>query len=1509
MEEHNWEKLKELIQSIKPKEFEKLIATLLTSFLQVPFVVARSGDQPSGDARDLEGKISIQAKRYTTTNLDESSIVGEIYRARGALPSLQVYVLALSRDRAQSYDRFDRVEEDTFLDIVVLELTDELSDIGALCVTYWADFQDFQKFSKIHQDQDFFDWMEVEGQNPKTKNKIKELQRKVKQCIQTQIHFQKEAQEHFLRWIGVEQNNNPRAERSIDLSIAKDRPSVESSIGRWWKKETEPVCYLEGEKNSGKTWLAAKWVKSVYKDENMIPIWLDSNHWRGCESLDDLLEACFKSIYGYQVEKQILKLKHKICNTWDMPTLIILDGLSERESIKVIKSILDEYFEERHIGKTKWGHKIRLLLTTRPFNEPQSSKNYLWKGCHRIHVEPFSNSESQATLTPQDLQPAGPSNLFTEIAEIPRYSQICTQLQDRYGSFDPEMVLWANLLEKIEHTDSQVRAHLGWSESESAQEILARLAKQTRWTNVDTATQFSVHLLKKCFSDYRETRHDLEEQRVAFESDDIRVKVSQDHIVLSWALYLSNLFDCQEFVTIKDFIDCCCQEIGQILSSDPRTEALFISLQISEVFPKISQKPLLQKRAALISMVAQFNNYNPQLTNERLLFWAEQDTEAYARAVEFEVDHHNNPNYEEALIAPLATIWLGKGGQINRLESRLKKWLLPTHTAYTSEDLVYKHVTGQRFPRKKVDVQFQLLDAALSILSQRTDPQFLEILARCYAILLNSAKSEKNNRKRIQSSRFYEKIGRLMRWRYTETKKVLDELCSLVNQSESDTLLLEGAYRLADSLHVNLPKDLERPLTEEDLERRSFVEKWNRRFKPYIDRIRNKERLLVGDSPAANGNYHGLDYLAVRTDLPDLHHEDILKIKKILKDVSLNAKLGRSVGATREDFCIENLMPWVAKCDSDGYAALACALKLNALNQKWAQFKLGSIPGIIFKPEDRERITEAILGMKQRLVQDIKTDDSSSVNYLASLLTETLLFSASEEQLIDWFEFLASYEPLRISIDYKPLADLLNELLPKSVVKFAQKKLEDLRFSVSDNQTLPNDERQEFSKEEFWCMLYAYAAPINEETVKYALEDLKMREPDSTGTFPMLRLSLSDPKLFLDEILIDEKIQEHLFSDNGKRFIIRVCDVGKDVFSYEVLRSYLPPEIVGSFLCSPDRRDDLSRWGRDLKAYMCSILQGAAGDPNSVDEGRFEVNPEVLRIWAEQNTIDFLQLADEYLTELSKSLWYDQVLSHFTNEIRCLLLRFQPAEAMRYYRQWKVQSFKTVYRTHYGVQSFIAQLWQIEDCNSPEHHQFRCELLEECLNDEEIMFMTLAALAGKGEEELWNLVTEAYLASPYAKERNLGVSILPWFGNDKAIEGLEGLKSEDPSRWVREHAAWTYEVAQQERSCREVYREALKTRELSRISAVFEQIKPALSPTARWWHREIEKEIFGEEIQDIDSKLAALVDRFWYQWGNSSKTKSNIEIFRRKLKDYCRGEKLPAVSTPRLAPWWKPSSD
>ena len=1512
--EQGWQKLKELIQNMGDDgiDFEELVAKLLGVLLETHFELEKSGYQPRGDAINEEGTIVLQTKKYRDKNsINRKEIVGDILEAHSdpELPNLQSYVLAASRTMsALLLNRLNKVAEETGLDIITLELTNNLSNLGALCVTFWRDIRHFFDFSNTYQRQKFSDWAKGERTKPKTIEKIEELKNRLKQCQQSRNQVQKDTEVYLLKRFSGNLDKDRRFNYPIDLSQATERKSLEAEISHWWATDAAHVCYLEGEEGMGKSWLSAKCVNSICSDKHIVTFWLDSNRWNGCKSLDELLQICLETLPNYQDKKKVSILKRKIRNIWWPPTLIILDGVNEGMAIEAAKSILQEYFTNRD----ELENRIRFLLTTRPVDAYRNFEYNLWDACNRVSVGTFNDTELKEALSKEGLQPDSLPNSLKKIAKIPRYFKTCIRLRELFDSFDnvtKEMVLWADLLYKIKHTDPQVRKKFDWQDIEEAQEDLAKLALEAKWTNVDDAPQASLQLLIDCFPNYRDIRRDLEEQRIALKAHKRQAKLSEDHVLLGWAIHLSNLFDSMEFNDTEDLFERFQQKLEPIPSEDLRTKALFVALQITAISPdpNTSQDQLSRKRAAL--MLAWFHSHNAKITDKQLSFWGKEDTDAYAQVVEFKFRHRNSSNDEDALIEPLAKTWLNEEEkvdekQIARLAVRLKKWLLPTYADSTLEDHTYVHVTGQPLPREKVDVQVHLLDAALSILSQRSDIQFLRILARCYAILRNNANSEKDNKIRIQSSRFYEKIGRLMRWGYTETKEVLDELCSLVEQFKSDALLLEGAYRLAEGLRVDLPTPLQRPLSEKEKKMYARVEKHNRRFKPDIDRIRNQERLLIGNSPAAHGNYRQLDDLAVRTDLPDLHHEDIAGIKKILKDVSANVELGQTRASTLEDSCIKNLLPWVAKYDIESYAELACSLKLNALNQKWARLPLSSIQGIMFKPEDRKKMTEAILGMKQRLVQDIKVDNSSSeVISLTSSLTEILLFSASGEQLTDWFEFLASHEALRESIFTPTQQVLFNELLPKSIVKLVQQKLK----TSLGNQFSSDIELEKITEKDFWSWLYLCISDNDEDTVTWAFENLKRRESDlRTMTFCFLEIATSDSNRFLSEIFADKKVRRHLFLTDGRFFSTPIYE-GDNSYSHEDLMSVLPQEVVGSFLCSPKRRADLSRWGKALMGRMCSMLQSDEINRNSAEELRFTVNREVLKIWAEQDPKGFSQLANEYFNLLSESGWYCPGLYDFMDNILCLLLRFQPTTAMRYYRQSKAKGGRIIFWAYGGVESLFAQLWRVEDCNLPEHRTLRRKRLEGCLNDEEIMFMTLAALAGGGEEELWNLVIEEYLKSPYAKERNLGVSILPWFGNDKAVEELKQLKSEDTSLWVREHAAWAYEVAQQERSCREVYREALQTRDLFRISAVFEQIKPALLPTARWWH-EIEHKEFREESQNINSRLAALVDRFWYRWENSMQTKSNLEVFGRRLREHCRGEKISAFA-PRIAPWWKPSSD
>ena len=989
--EQGWRKLRDLIQSIKPKEFEELAAVLLTSFLEDSFVVARAGDQPSGDARSLKGEVSIQAKKYTGKNSPNAkTIEGDIRQAIRTLPNLQVYVLALSRDTAQLRDTLDAISVDTGVDIVTLELTDELSDLGALCVTYWEDICQF--FDLSNTNQEFLAWVQIVNEDSKTRDKMKAGRTKLKEGIQTQKHVQKDAEKYLHKRFSTNKGFNP-----INLSQAIGREFIESKISDWWEAGESPICRLEGEEGHGKSWLAAKAMNSIYENENIVVFWLDSKDWKDAKSIFDLLYACFHSIYLSYDERKIAKLQNKPAKIW-RKTLIVLDGVNEQNAIRAAQRILSEYFRNE---ESEWSDRIRFLLTTRPLDDYPDFKNNLWDSVHKISVDPFNDSELQDALARKDLQLDDlPDSLKKDIARIPRYFQRCVELRNELGSFDvvtKAMVLWADLLYKIKYAeDPQIRKKLDWQRIEEAQDDLAKLAKEAKWTNINDAPQASVELLKECFPNYHEIRRDLEEQHIALKAYKRQAELSEDHVLLGWALYLSNLFDSAKFSDIENLFECFQQELEPIPSEDLRTEALFVALQVSAISPpNIPQDQLSQKRAAL--MLVWFNSHNARITNKHISFWVQTDVDAYAQVVRVQLESPNHPNYEEALIGPLAKVWLHQTGQIDQLRSRLTKWLPATSIDDSPEDIVYVRHEGKQLPRKKGDIQTQLASTAISILSQRPEHQFLKTLARCYGILQCNANFDDDSSRRMQFYRFYENLAMLMRWGYTEV--VLDDLCLLAEETQSDPLLLKGIYALAGCLRVDLPPLLEQPLSEKDKELYARAKRFRSNFKSAFERVSNQEQFLIGESPKANvkGNYHGLDYLAVRTDLPDLR-DDLEEIKRVLHYIAMNAKLGQSAWMTLEDSCIDNLLPWVAKHDPESYAELACSLKLNALNQKLAQIEFSSIQGLIFKPEDREKIVEAILGIKERLTQD--KDFYSDIGWFASLLTETLLFSASEEQLI-----------------------------------------------------------------------------------------------------------------------------------------------------------------------------------------------------------------------------------------------------------------------------------------------------------------------------------------------------------------------------------------------------------------------------------------------------------------------------------------------------------------------------
>ena len=518
----------------------------------------------------------------------------------------------VSRDiSAQLLDKLEIIEKNTGLDIVSLVLSDELSDIGALCVNFWEEICHF--FDSSNTDEEFLTWIGEIKNDSETEKKLEELKSKLDSGIQSQYHVKKDVEKYLLDRFSRDEGFN-----HINLSQAIDRQEIESKIADWWERDDVPICYLQGEEGTGKTWLAAKWMNSIHESENIVTFWLDSKDWNGCMSISDLLKNCLSSIYESHKQEKISKLQNKIAKIW-RKTLIVLDGVNERDAIEASQVILSEYFQP----ESEWQDKIRFLFTTRPLDDYPHFKRYLWNKCHKIPVLPFNEPELQEALSREGMQPHDLPDSLKEIARIPRYFQRCIELKDELGSFDvvtKEMILLADLHYKIEHSDSQIREKLGWTRVEDVKDFLLHLAQQIEWNKIEDAPIVSAKLLKECFSDYTKTRIDLEEQRIARKARQFHAELSADHVLLCWAFYLSTLCECMEFTEVTDFAKGFQNALEPIPSEDLRTEALFVALQITAISPDpdISHDHLSQKRAAL--MLAWINSHNAQITKERISF-------------------------------------------------------------------------------------------------------------------------------------------------------------------------------------------------------------------------------------------------------------------------------------------------------------------------------------------------------------------------------------------------------------------------------------------------------------------------------------------------------------------------------------------------------------------------------------------------------------------------------------------------------------------------------------------------------------------------------------------------------------------------------------------------------------------------------------------------------------------------------------------------------------------------
>ena len=820
------------------------------------------------------------------------------------------------------------------------------------------------------------------------------------------------------------------------------------------------------------------WNKDIIDLDSPISFWMDSDEWGEYKSVEEVLERAFLKIsngFGENANRKSKTLTKKVRNFWKDPILIVLDGVNEGKCVKSALMILNNYFDYEEV----WAGKIKFLFTTRPLELYKNYRKNFWEGCFRIGVNEFTDLELNMLLKQKNIPIKELSENLRELARIPRYSQICIRLRNKFNNFDlvtKELIFLVSLEDKIEG-DNQLRINLGLRSSSDLKEVLSAMAQKCEWIEDDP--RISKTFLLEEFSDFQECRKDLIECRFISKNFTRNYpELNTEYVVLGWAFYLLETLKGSKN---QNFLDVIYENLEPMPENDFRTRVIFLCLQLTAL-SKISSE------IQLVLFNSWYNSHNANTSDDRLEFWANENPNLYSSFIENQLalDPSLQHGSSRDLTGFLKKVWRN---EVDKKEDRyrhsyLEKWLRQPAMIVKPQKIEPLRTSNDfRINQNEnhlEDIRRFLSLEALSILSQRPDPSFLEILARCMVYV---EKEREENRKRRSENKipnnkwgiFDKLLHILVRHGYTELiLKDLEELF-LLSKKNNDSELEEGIFWIQNCFGlVKLPFDFSEYLTKKHNDQRN---RWifyaqqdnNNRF---INQIRNNslfsnELGLKG----LNSNFNGLGELVLWQDLQIIKKDDRKQIKIFCEEAIIEESQCKHRSETLSSLCLKNLMPWLARFNQKEYLRLSCDFKSKTIESGSMFYILTPFHGIIFEEQDNQKITSSILNSRNRFVSRIhfgEWDRNSQLLTDLNHFTEILLFTSSEKELFEWLDFLSQHEYLRCAINSDLLKDNLFPLLiPESISSQILQKVE----MLSNINPPKKDHENNFSELKYWNIL------------------------------------------------------------------------------------------------------------------------------------------------------------------------------------------------------------------------------------------------------------------------------------------------------------------------------------------------------------------------------------------------------------------------------------------------------
>ena len=1560
----NWEPLRDHLCALPqegPDGFEGLVSRLLSLTVDEPFRLAGKGLQSGGDASADSGGVLIQAKRYReTTGLDHAQIIGDVSRALAEHAGMELYVLAAPRSIPnQLRAKLNQEEAQTGLDIVTLGLGDADPDLGVLCVHHWDALERTTFFSAAPPS--LLASLRQQHAEGSCSASYQSLQNCITQRWHTWERFLTLSEKHLANRCGTPGGGaGVRHAYPISLTDSIQRESVVQAVAEWWAKPSAGVAVLEGEEGTGKSWGAAQAVTSLQRFSQTPVIWLDSLDWTGRDGMEPTLSRAIEKLL-YATPQCRAKLLLKMLHRFGRPVLVVLDGANERNGEDTVDNLLHEF-----CSMPEYAQHVRLLFTSRPLQQAQHmwrgctrirvdgfNDAELAAALSQIHGPKIADLRDDL-LGVLRL----PRYFASCVRLLDRFKSI--------AGVTKELVLWEDLKTKIEAWDPQVRDRIGIKAVAQADEILRLFAEAASESYASgLGTRVSRDLLDECFGQkYGDTVQDLRELRFADTADSRGISLSSSHVTLGWALYLHavRLDLCGE--STGACADRLRKELEPIPSEDSRTEAIFAALQMSVADSTVPAEWLPRWQAALLSVW--YGSHNAAIHPTRIHFWSQNNVNSYLCFVEHLYIDVNVSRSEEMVISPLVEQWCAQSDAQGALREALRRWLLLTWAhdqEHGRSTLVHE---GHELPVALTENQLRLSSVAISIISHRPDISMLPALALSAATEVVSKHLAQDNE--FPAKHLYKNFTILMRWAYTEAiLPSLENFAKAAEHDplllKGYRFLVAYLGTVAPPSILRLPpgKEWRFERSESTVEALRATGSLFRGSKGehkgwYIesdllavrtdlpaltrdasDQVRAVFAALCADFARPNTNWRTQFDMQIQAAIPWAAREGPASFRAGMQTMLKRALETDQPYGFLHRFCrtrvvdspeaeaqllssayemAAKLVPEITGRRSDAFHRLCLLTEIVLLNTSeehfvdWARW-IADHPQAHYVMH-LYPICAALWESRPKSLGQLSRDQAITTGNIWLRCHD-----ASAARDLAYWGCLWGYAGGFENGDYEWTCRLLRDaMLPEEVcgeVYRLAARASPERFArdiVGDSGLAERLSRQHL------------------RSVLIHVPDIALHVPPDTPFDQLVGLFQIDYAGWV--------LSQRGKSDDFQRWGSEVMRVACALVASE------SPEVQNrlgtefrltsdgriEMFCpgSMPRRESIhcsgaNAWGIDTGDPQ-ALKASLSGADDSLFENEqaawrddydrlkhwdgfpmhtFEAS-ESLRRWARSKTDAFKAAARQYIDTIAENPSGGTHLSFFTNTVISILIELDPGMAAQMLEDDRRYPMASVY-DQYRVESLASELWTDHGKQDGQYHDLRRSHLMECDTDEALMQVVVASFAGGTTDQLRDFV-RAFLDDERSSIRNLAVSLLPWFADEWAIGLLSELKANDPNRWVREHASWAYEVAQQERSCRVSYKAMLQSGGLTTVAVDLHVMEPALLPPCRWWRREIEKELdFANRCND--SRVKALIVAFWSHWNSLSSHQRDIKAFGRKLTEWCRGQQKDAFVSPRMAPWWR----